>query len=731
MSETNVTVVKFLFHQEWKMLDDALAGPPPYEVENLITLKDLMSVVSMMEASLVIVSLREKDDLLMLANVVKNSKSFSKNNAFKFLIVNFTGHKQFEKALAKLGINDIIEPNINLKALRFKVDFLVKALKVQAKKTAASNESAKQQDQKSADQLASDKKGLDQVSWIPPIECEDDIWLLLNDSDCKRVLTRWMVKTTGPGPYVGQWVDVPENSGAWRFEFKPEFEDQYMSEGGTWYFRGTQKPDFVWKENIWLITGEKFELFWQKDDQKITRLKLHDRALTIAQNSEYAKTKEAIIGQSFNRDITFKQEGAKQSDSHIEIQDASLNTRMTGRISETDRDKAKAAAGGHQYTDEVDSFWGGKKKSGALDRESDEDSYDYAAAKKKKASTAAETDDADDDGLMPDHKKKSSGNSTIDSEMSGKSSTDTLSGLYKNKTKQHEEAGLIDDPKRRSAKADQLSGHMGGKLKGAASETQAAEPNDGWLDELMGPLNGELKGAAPEDSGNDPFEGVTDQIAGYLGGKSQLGQGEAGEQKRPYEGKTDQLAGYMGGKSRIGEGNSDDDGPSLEETIENLAATSRNRRKSQTGNSTPAAEGSLLSLEEAKARKQLQQEHLQNLEQAMQEIQLSSRLTQHQQNFSCELSDTFDNVMILLMDEVKIDQRHPVQLKVDIIYLGKQKKFDLEARVDAVETDGAGKQYVTIIIPENKADEVEALVDVFQERQDNINFFMQAAKGTG
>ncbi len=306
---TKIDVVKFTFKQPWRALDDALNSKNPYDSEEFSAAGDLVSYLSLQTASLIFASLTSKEDLVQLATYAKIVKKGAKDTITKIVVVNFSGNKQFEKAIAKLGILDVVDPSINTKALRFKIDFYMKSLHGQIK----SNGNKAAMNVKSIDQggKGGDAKKTDGANWLPPLECEDDIWLLKKDSDCKKVLGRWLVRFMGPGPSVAQWAEVKGKSNAWKFEFKGNEKDLFNSGSGTWYFQGDQKPEFVWKENSWLITGSSFELFYHIDGAKQSRAKLKDKVLEIAKNSEYAQTKESAIVESFNKELVFKKEAEK------------------------------------------------------------------------------------------------------------------------------------------------------------------------------------------------------------------------------------------------------------------------------------------------------------------------------------------------------------------------------------------------------------------------------------
>lgn len=302
---SNVPVIKFLFRSEWNVLSEALQLNPIYESVEIGSANDLSVYLTGTPAGLIVTSLRDKNDLVQLATFLKQIKKSTNPPSIKVFVVNFSGDKQFEKAVAKLGILDIIEHKIQTKALRFKIDFMMKSVNAQVKKNAGAQgapAAVKTLENKTLDKKVSENAPV----WENPLDCEDDIWLLKSEQDCKKVLTRWLVKLMGPSPYVAQWVDTG-TAGVWKFDFKGE--NVFIFGKGHWYFRGDQKPDFIWSENIWSFTGSSFELFYKEDEVVNPRLKLKDKILTIAKNSDYAKTKENSIVESFDKELVFKKTG--------------------------------------------------------------------------------------------------------------------------------------------------------------------------------------------------------------------------------------------------------------------------------------------------------------------------------------------------------------------------------------------------------------------------------------
>lgn len=302
MSDQNIRILKFLFVQNWKPLDDSGVLTENEQFAN--TPEILTYIQSEEKPSLILCSLGSKKDLLQIATLLKITKKMSKDSGIKLAVVNFSGSKQFEIALQKLGLLDIVEPTINAKGLKFKLNLWVKNLTASVNKSAFQMKTLKNGES----QKTSEKKVVESNStFLPAMTTPDDMWIHLKEFECKKILGRWLVRLMGPSPYVAQWVEVENKPGVWKFEFREGQRQDFLSGAGNWFFKGEQKPDFNWKENIWYFTGANIDLFYF-DDVVLPRLQLKDRQLAICENSEAAVRKEKVIRDSFDKDLVFKKD---------------------------------------------------------------------------------------------------------------------------------------------------------------------------------------------------------------------------------------------------------------------------------------------------------------------------------------------------------------------------------------------------------------------------------------
>lgn len=362
MNAGGIPVIKFLFREPFKVLDEALSLREVYGIEEFESANDLVTYLSSLSAGLVIISLRDKNDLVQIATFMKSLKKIAKDTATKVVIINFSGERIFENAIAKLGIQDTIEVSINTKALKFKIDFWMKSLKGQIKTVPATPKEKLPKVQES--NFTNDKPGnFAAPQWQEPLKLEDDIWIIKSENDCKRILSKWLVRLLGPGPNVGQWVEVKR--GIWRFDIRPEEKELYMSGEGSWFFAGDQKPEFIWKESTWMITGLAFELYYKDASGTFSRLKSRNKILEIANNSVYAKTKEGLIIESFNKEIVFKKEAQRLDDLEGEGKTEKLDhDPLSGEVDFLEK-KLGNLSGECEGEDPSSKFWGGKLSGNA------------------------------------------------------------------------------------------------------------------------------------------------------------------------------------------------------------------------------------------------------------------------------------------------------------------------------------------------------------------------------
>ena len=499
---SSIPVIKFMFRADLKVFNDALNIQPHYDVEDVSSANDLATYLSKTSAGLVIASLKDKNDLIQIATFLKISKKIAKDIVVKLVVLNFSGDKQYEKAIAKLGIQDSIEPGINTKALKFKLDFWMKSLNVQIRNNASAVALKSVKVAEGVKAAAEKKSETQALSWLEPLELENDIWILKHDNDCKKVLSKWLIRLMGPSPYVGQWVEVKASH--WRFDFKETEKELFISGNGSWFFQGEQRPEYVWKENTWLITGDNFDLYYKDENQIVSRFKSKEKNLTICKNSVFAKTKESLIIESFDKELIFKREAEQLDDlagksKTDKIDGGPLSGKnkssenIDGNLSGKTEGQEAIKRNNHVQKTETEkrsSFWNGKNTNSAV--EDDGFSGPKTDGPNSGSNLERERKDLDHQKYYKNHNeaqkyevseakereaKRAEEKTSGKGHLSGKSSTDGIEKNYDNSKTEREKKEIEAKEKELSGKSDtdKLKSHYGQKEK---SEATAKEKED-------------------------------------------------------------------------------------------------------------------------------------------------------------------------------------------------------------------------------------------------------------
>jgi hypothetical protein len=721
VSSNGIPVSKFLFREKFKSLNDALGINPIYEIENFDAANDLMTYLSTLPACLIIISLRDKNDLIQVATFMKLFKKIAKDTAVKIVVFNFANDKVFDKALEKLGIQEVVDAAINTKALKFKIDFWMKSLKGQIKNhpNAAPAKAVKPQD----NSTSGDKKQ-DQFTpqWVEALDLEDDIWIIRSDNDCKKILSKWLVRLLGPGPNVGQWTEVKH--GVFRFELKESEKQLYVAGKGSWFFMGEQKPEFVWKENTWLMTGHSFELFYKIDTKVYSRLKSKDKFFTIAKNSIFAKTKEALIIESFNKEMVFKREADLLADLEGEGSTDNLDHKPLSGKTNTSAETSGNLSGETAGDKELPNFWKGMNSSSETQKEKD---------LRTKSEALRESDDLDRKRNDHEHKKfyknhneaekyagldelsgkgstdrlnshyegdvTNNGNNSGQGNLEGKSSTDDLSGFYKNSLAKKKDSTSSEEE-------DSESGAKASDKKKTKHHTNKAHS----LNDLSGPSS-------------------TDELDGFLNGVINSSKTKAAKNSR------NSLEDYSeGGAAYDLDENTETEKLAASFKKKATAASSGNSQNDTDAYAELFGKGKINTASAPSKKKNLkvdyQAETPLNLEEITTDAKVISYLLLGEDRIACTLDDYFDDTVIFHTNDKNV--KVPASVELDLVYRSKKQDTILNVfgTVLSIDGDGEGSDYVTIQITQDKASEISSFMERFEERQANINEFLKLVKGT-
>jgi hypothetical protein len=759
MDKSQIPVLKFLFKDTFRALNEALNIKPGYEVQEFATANDMAAFLTNQPGALIVASLKSRDDLIQIATFMKVVKKVAREAVVKVVVVNFSNDRNFEKAFSKVGIQDVVEPGINTKALKFKIDFWTKSLSVQMKAEASKHQSRVLKNSEQSKAPEKPKSEASSVNFIDPLDLEDDIWLLKQNNDARMVLSKWLIHLMGPSPYVGQWVEL--SRGAWRFDLKESEEEMFLSGQGSWFFTGEQKPEFIWKENIWLISGRVFELLYKDGDVIHSRFKAKDKNLTICKNSVFAKTKEKLILQSFDKELVFSREEEEGENLEGKSSTDKLNAgKMSGKNS-TDHLVGKSLSGKNK----TDNLGGGALSGKSSPEEHQEEPLagkmgtDHLGGSPLAGKTQNKADQSHDlsgevnstDQVNYDHLEQ-------------KTSTSKEKTHWANSNLYQEETGTADfgikseskmsGPLSGKSSTDDLGGLYSGKNQSGARDSQDSEMEASLTNKKSGPLSGKSS---------------TDDLGGLYSGKNQSGARDSQDSEMeasltnkksgPLSGKssTDDLGGLYSGKNNSRAQETDQEAGSHESALiarkkknfeDNSKHESLNALDPKKSSPTPehlghkpplvakkpiikegGAESNVLPLERPGSPNALKLLLDDEEDEIVDDAKVTSEMVYQGKTINCSLDDHFEGQIIFATKGQTIPKNSVVGLKMTFTLLDKETHLTMEGQVTEVQDVGEGMSYVTVSISKQNITAFDSFMKLFENRQKKLNDFLNKARG--
>lgn len=779
----HIPVIKFCFKGEWKPLEQALAMSQAYESLQHDDAQATLAAVEEQAAALIICALADKQDLVQIATLVKLAKK--SNCVLKLVVVNFAKTKQFDLAVNKLGIQEVLDVTVPPKSLRFKLDLWLKALKSQTK-YAGAELSVKSAEAKTQKESKTEDKNLQH---LPALNCQDDIWLQHRDYECKKVLGRWLMRLMGPSPYVAQWAEVQGKNNLWRLDFTQN-KAQFVKGNGDWYFRGDNKPEFNWKENLWYMNGDNADLFYY-ETEVISRLQLKDKVLSLSANSTFAKAKEKLILESFDKDLVFKTEAASENlDSFAEKGD-SLDTMMKGLgqaaekeaghlqgKGKTDHQKQGNLQGENKGEADLGGQLSGKSSTSKLDHSgmggpagdslSDSPTLGYnnkhhthetkykghfepdlfealdeeqKEKKEKEAQKAsgplagkANTSHIDMSGLKSPSASNVESGSQLEQEMRQRA--------HETKYKGHFEPEQHEALEKEKAKREKLEREQHGPMSGKGSTSELDHRGQ------QGPGAGAMKEGSLLDLENKNHSHETKykghhQAEQFEAKEARKNQYQQDDQDGEYGGRsqTDHLKKHYGGSHPV-------DQREEETESQNPRFAQKGRGKASKayddGDVESEDENSNLIDLNAKSQKRKLSKQKQSgkekaiaftlntidpsLEEASQNAQVEAYLVHEKARLACELDDFFEDQVIFRLAKCHLKDQDKVDLDISFNYLKNSTQLKVSGVV--VSNDVSEETaFVTVTIAQKGVEEFEAFMKLYQKRQQNVEFFLKKVKG--
>jgi len=665
MNSGSIPIVKFMFDQEISVFNETLSINPTYEAKSIHQADELANFLTTVPSVLIIAYLQNKEHFAQIATFMKMARQASKNSVYKIVVFNYSGDNKFSKAISKLGIQDQIEPRINCKGLKFKIDFWMKSLRVQERALPQSTG----------------------ATWLEPLTLEDDIWILKSELDCKKILNRWLVKLMGPGPVVAQWNEIKNN--LWRFDFKENEKEMFIGGKGSWYFYGESKPDFIWKENSWLITGDNFELFYKDEDETFSRLLCRNKLLKICKNSLFAQTKESLIIEQLEKKLVFKKEAQKLNDLEGKGSTNYLDNISSGEIEGTSSE-ANYWKNNNSYQSES----GEGNLSGRIDQAKAIDGYYRGHDKDSEKETAEkEKERTDIDKRTRDKNQEEF-----------KNRADHLDGFYRGDDKNPEKEAVKKEkertenhkrtqdksPEESKSRADHLDGFYRGDDK--HSEKKAVEKEKERKENHK----------RTQDKGHEESKSQTDHLDGFYRSHEKESQEEATEEEKAL--------------------------------LHKLSRIQKERKNNSSDEQLEKAEAILQrKLKAVRAKTKLKlvptSDDDKKLEEVIANSRVSSFLFLNNKKITCELNDYYDETIIFTTSDKEIKIQEMIKINMNFNDSKKDSEVDLEGNVLSVDTDYEGMSYVIIQINKKNVREVAEFMKLFEDRQNNINHFFKQAKG--
>jgi hypothetical protein len=265
----------------------ALDLGPVYQNTNLLTLAEAIGHLYKLDACLVIVSVNSREDLAQLVKVHRVMANPKLGKCFKFLVVTRMG-ATFDKSLLKLGLKDFIELTSSPKSLRSQLDFWLKSLRAQVLARVSENPSGGRSPEPSTGEVKELKPG--GVIWENGIYFPEDIWRVEDTGDVIKVQNCWCIRLKGPSPDVAKWIETAVK-GSWKLSFISA-EDSRHSFKGAWFFWGSQRPEFVLKDNVWLFSSEEMTLAYVIGGEvQFSRLRTMGASIHVQHNTHVNASK--------------------------------------------------------------------------------------------------------------------------------------------------------------------------------------------------------------------------------------------------------------------------------------------------------------------------------------------------------------------------------------------------------------------------------------------------------
>ncbi len=682
-----------------------------FDCEIINSADEVIQYINMTPSALLMFEIHDRESLTQVINVMKSVEKQIKSNSIKVAGFNHLKNENIEKALKKLGCSDLFEHDIKPKTFSYKIDFWFKTLK--SKSSPSDNLEYKDGKEKSPALTESTSKTLNGLHTVAAMLHEDDVWILKNKNDCKNILRRWLVKLMGPSPQVARWSNVKLNAESgdkqvWQFQYKEGQESSFGKGRGTWFFEGS-RPEFDWKENVWIFSGASAALYYAVENKVDFRFQVKNNSMFLAENSLFATSKRDLIIESFNREYEFSndEKADLENDQSFEANNL-LNNKMQGKGA-TQKYNEDNLAGQGSSADQIDGRMSGK--SAGSDKLAGNLSGKIGAQNKQEKEAdpfEGEVDQLDKYYRGDEHKKSSQSG---DKDQITNGSKPQASGPLSGAIAQTERSGDKDSSGNFSA--DQLEKYYNGKSRNTQERINSDNTTNQSADEIEKYLKNKTSNQDDEEK-DKPQRAI------------------AKTKKKKGEVEIDNVLPFA--KKKSGGGSEPNDTSEIDENFAQVYADSEATQVEYEAD--PQARKEKQSEVYARDRGEIDNQTFAVDTTDYDKITASGEMIislyvigREQEKINAHFQDLFARELILSFKGFTVSEGDSCKIQMNLNYLKENVALAIDAVATLVEEQEEGEWYVTFDLKDFPEDKLAHFMDVYSQRQANIHTFMKKVKG--
>ena len=237
-----------------------------------------------------------------------------KSGMLRILVMVKVADPRLLAILRKQGANEVLVSTASTKELLFKVKKSMQAIQIAYSRRKTSQELGAVTQSLGGGARKADATEA-KIEWVPGLELKADTWLI-DKSQVRSVMGRWLIEITGPGPSAGTWEDK-ESGAVWVWKPRDPSNDPFTSTGlgdrGQWFLEGRQ-PEFIWATNRWRVVSKKPGLYFARAGQEpVYRFRLHEGVFRISEDSQAALGKKAAMEATYESSVRLKAEKAPEA----------------------------------------------------------------------------------------------------------------------------------------------------------------------------------------------------------------------------------------------------------------------------------------------------------------------------------------------------------------------------------------------------------------------------------